>query len=68
LFTRINDNYSSALIVVNDRALYFKVKATITILALNGNKRFIDNILLPPILKKTYFYSTEDVEKLQVNV
>jgi hypothetical protein len=52
LFTRINDNYSGKVVFGDDRVSKVKGKGTIAIPALHGKKKFIDDTLLTPTLKK----------------
>jgi hypothetical protein len=52
LFTRINDNYSGKVIFGDDSASKVKGKGTVAIPTLNGKKKFIDDTLLTPTLKK----------------
>jgi len=56
LFTRINDNYSSKVIFGNDSVSKVKGKGTVAIPALHGKKKFIEDTLLTPALKKNLLY------------
>jgi hypothetical protein len=52
LFTRINDNYSGKVVFGDDRVSEVKGKGIVAIPSLHGKKKFIDDTLLTPALKK----------------
>jgi hypothetical protein len=55
-FTRINDNYFGKVVIGDDRDLEVKGKDTVVIPSLHGNKKFINDALLRPTLKKNLLY------------
>jgi hypothetical protein len=52
LFTRINANYFGKVIFGDERVFEVKGKGTVAIPALHGKKKFIEDTLLTPTLKK----------------
>jgi hypothetical protein len=62
LFTRINDNYFGKVIFGNDRVFEVTGKGTVAIPALHG-KKFIEDTLLTPTLKKNLLSVGQMMEK-----
>jgi hypothetical protein len=63
LFTRIDGNYYDKVILGDDSVLEVKGKSTMAILALNGKKKFIDDTLLTPTLKKNLLFVGQMMEQ-----
>jgi hypothetical protein len=63
LFTRINDNYFGKVIFGDDRVFEVKGKGIVTIPALHGNKKFIEDTLLTSTLKKNLLYVGQMMEQ-----
>ena len=67
--TQINDNYSSKVIFGDDRLYEVKGKGIVVIPTLQGKKKFVEDTLLTPTLKKkTTSCRIDDGTKLQVSV
>jgi hypothetical protein len=62
LFTRINDNYFGEVIFGDERVFEVKGKGTVAIPTLHGKKKFIEDTLLTPPLKKNLLYVGQMME------
>jgi hypothetical protein len=63
LFTRINDSYSGKFIFGDDKVSKVKGKGTILIPTLHEKKKFIEDTLLTPALKKNILSIGHMMEK-----